>query len=201
MSDELISSHNISVHVEKFGLRLHLQVHPDRRFIGGQEHDPVDVRQRELPLRQQPHHGGRVRHQEDRSGRQDHQDPDLGHGKSAETQAGQESFRTITRAYYKNAIGIILVYDLGEPKSLETIDSWLKEISDNSNEKAEVVLVGNKQDLLKAPPAHSPKPQFPFFTTSAKTGTNITKLFTALSQRVLDKIEQGKIDVDTVPLI
>jgi small GTP-binding protein len=114
-------------------------------------------------------------------------------------QAGQESFRTITRAYYKNAIGIILVYDLGDPKSLDTIDSWLREISDNSNEKAEIVLVGNKQDLLKSPPTNSPKPQFPFFTTSAKTGANITKLFTALSQRVLDKIEQGKVDPDNVP--
>ena len=113
-------------------------------------------------------------------------------------QAGQESFRTITRAYYKNAIGIILVYDLNEPKSLETIDSWLKEISDNSNERAEVVLVGNKSDLLKSPPTNSPKPQFPFFTTSAKTGNNITKLFTGLSQRVLDKIDQGKIDVENV---
>lgn len=50
----------------------------------------------------------------------------MGHSKNALMQAGQESFRTITRAYYKNAIGIILVYDLNEPKSLETIDSWLK---------------------------------------------------------------------------
>jgi small GTP-binding protein len=119
----------------------------------------------------------------------------MGHSKNRVIQAGQESFRTITRAYYKNAIGIILVYDLNEPKSLETIDSWLKEISDNSNEKAEVVLVGNKSDLLKSVPTSSPKPQFPFFTTSAKTGANITKLFTNMSQRVLDKIHQGKIDV------
>jgi 50S ribosomal subunit-associated GTPase HflX len=61
-----------------------------------------------------------------------------------------------------------------------------------------VVLVGNKLDLVKSPPAQSPKPQFPFYTTSAKTGINITKLFTSLSQRILDKIEQGKIDVDSV---
>lgn len=113
-------------------------------------------------------------------------------------QAGQESFRTITRAYYKNAIGIILVYDLSDPKSLETIDSWLREINDNSTDKAEIVLVGNKLDLVKSPPNKSPKPEFSFFTTSAKTGANIAKLFSGLSQRVLDKIAQGKIDVDNV---
>lgn len=122
----------------------------------------------------------------------------MGYSKLGIMQAGQESFRTITRAYYKNAIGIILVYDLSDPKSLETIDSWLKEINENSNERAEIVLVGNKLDLIKSAPAQSPKPQFPFFTTSAKTGANISKLFTNLSQRVLEKIESGKIDAETV---
>ena len=47
-------------------------------------------------------------------------------------QAGQQSFRTITRAYYKNAIGVILVYDLNNPDSLKSIDLWLGEIRDNS---------------------------------------------------------------------
>ena len=39
--------------------------------------------------------------------------------------AGQESFRTITRAYYKNAIGIMLVYDLNNEETLRSIDSWI----------------------------------------------------------------------------
>ena len=47
--------------------------------------------------------------------------------------AGQESFRTITRAYYKNAIGVLLVYDLANADTLRSIDSWLNEIHDNSN--------------------------------------------------------------------
>jgi small GTP-binding protein len=124
----------------------------------------------------------------------------MGHSNLLFRQAGQESFRTITRAYYKNAIGIILVYDLNEPHTLETIDSWLKEISDNSNEIVEIVLVGNKLDLVK-PPARSPKPQFPFITTSAKTGANISELFSGLSQRVLDKIRTGKINADEVRVL
>jgi GTPase SAR1 family protein len=41
---------------------------------------------------------------------------------------------------------------------MDTIDSWLKEISDNSTDKAEIVLVGNKSDLVKSVPNKSPKP-------------------------------------------
>ena len=118
----------------------------------------------------------------------------MGHCKYSNSKAGQESFRTITRAYYKNAIGIILVYDLHDPKTIETIDSWLKEINDNTNEQAEIVLVGNKVDLVKNPSSSSPRPQFPFFTTSAKTGANINKLFSTLTQTILKKIENGKIN-------
>lgn len=109
--------------------------------------------------------------------------------------AGQESFRTITRAYYKNAIGIILVYDLNNPKTLQTIDAWLAEIHDNSNEQAEIVLVGNKLDLASAP-SSPPHPKFPHFATSAKTGAGVERLFTALTQSILAKINSGKIDAD-----
>lgn len=114
------------------------------------------------------------------------------------TQAGQESFRTITRAYYKNAIGIILVYDLHDPNSQATIDSWLAEIHDNSNQHAEIVIVGNKLDLVKPAALTPPKPHFAFFPTSGKTGAGVAKLFAALTQTVLAKIEKGTIDVDSV---
>jgi len=82
---------------------------------------------------------------------------------------------------------------------LNTIDEWLKEIHDNSNEKAEIIVVGNKVDLISRT-VTSPKPQFSFFSTSAKTGANITKMFTSLTQTILNKINSGKIDVDGVLL-
>ena len=70
----------------------------------------------------------------------------MGYSKQNVMQAGQESFRTITRAYYKNAIGVVLVYDLTEPKTVENLQSWLSQIEENSNDKAQVVIVGNKSD-------------------------------------------------------
>ena len=70
----------------------------------------------------------------------------MGYSKQNVMQAGQESFRTITRAYYKNAIGVVLVYDLTEPKTVENLQSWLSQIEENSNDKAQVFIVGNKSD-------------------------------------------------------
>ena len=123
----------------------------------------------------------------------------MGHSTCDRKQAGQESFRTITRAYYRNAIGVILVYDLTAPASLKSLDSWLAEIADNSNPLAEVVLVGNKTDLLStAPPKQSPKPDLRFVTTSAKTNHNIDRLFNSMTERVLGKIDDGSIPVEGV---
>lgn len=113
-------------------------------------------------------------------------------------QAGQESFRTITRAYYKNAIGVILVYDLSNPTSLNTIDSWIKEIYDNYNDKAQIMLVGNKADLVGSLKVGSPKSEFTFMTTSAKTGHNINKLFVSLTESILKKIDEGIIHAEGV---
>lgn len=85
-----------------------------------------------------------------------------------------------------------------DPKSFDTIDSWLREINDNSNEKAEIVIVGNKIDLVKPSAVNSPRPNFAFYPTSGKTGAGVSKLFSALTQTVLSKIEKGVIDVDSV---
>lgn len=52
----------------------------------------------------------------------------MGYSNPLLNKAGQESFRTITRAYYKNAIGVLLVYDLTAPSTVESLQSWLSEI-------------------------------------------------------------------------
>ena len=61
--------------------------------------------------------------------------------------AGQERYRAITNAYYRQAIGVLLVYDISKRQSFENLDRWLKEIRDHADEKVEIILVGNKSDL------------------------------------------------------
>jgi small GTP-binding protein len=61
--------------------------------------------------------------------------------------AGQERFRTITRSYYRNAQGILLVYDVTKRQSFINIRNWMKEIDFNTRGKVAITLVGNKCDL------------------------------------------------------
>merc|ERR1711934_231249 len=61
--------------------------------------------------------------------------------------AGQERFRTITQAYYRGAMGILLVYDVTDKKSFEHIKEWTKSIDQHASETAVKILVGNKCDI------------------------------------------------------
>lgn len=63
------------------------------------------------------------------------------------TQAGQESFRSITRSYYRSAVAALLVFDLSKRDSFESLGEWLAEIKANANPTLTVTLVGNKADL------------------------------------------------------
>ena len=60
--------------------------------------------------------------------------------------AGQEKFNAITPIYYRDARGVILVYDITNPHSFERVKKWIEELK-NYNENASIVIVGNKIDL------------------------------------------------------
>ena len=61
--------------------------------------------------------------------------------------AGQETFKSITRSYYRGSIGVILVYDITSRESFEDISKWLEETKNFANDKVSIILVGNKTDL------------------------------------------------------
>ena len=61
--------------------------------------------------------------------------------------AGQERYRAITNTYYRQAIGVLLVYDISRRSSFESIEKWLNEVRDHADQKVEIILVGNKNDL------------------------------------------------------
>ena len=61
--------------------------------------------------------------------------------------AGQESFRAITRTFYRNANGVILMYDLTRVESFNSLVDWLKEVKQNSDPDVAIYLVGNMSDL------------------------------------------------------
>ena len=75
----------------------------------------------------------------------------MGHGTAHESltqaQAGQESFKSITRSYYRGAAGALLVYDITRRETFNHITTWLEEVRQNGNSDMTIVLIGNKSDL------------------------------------------------------
>ena len=61
--------------------------------------------------------------------------------------AGQERFRTITTAYYRGAMGILLVYDVSDEASFTNVRNWMRQIDQNAAENVNRVLIGNKCDV------------------------------------------------------
>ena len=118
--------------------------------------------------------------------------------------AGQESFRSITRSYYRGAIGALLVYDITNPSSFDNLPGWLKDSLDATNHNIGLVLVGNKADLederkvdKEVAKNFAKENNLLFLETSAKEGQNIEKVFQILSEQILAKIDSGLINPET----
>ena len=73
--------------------------------------------------------------------------------------AGQERYRAITSAYYRGAVGALLVYDVSKHQTYENVTRWLKELRDHADSNIVIMLVGNKSDLrhLRAVPTEEAK--------------------------------------------
>uniref|UniRef100_A0A8C0YBS3 Ras-related protein Rab-25 n=1 Tax=Cyprinus carpio carpio TaxID=630221 RepID=A0A8C0YBS3_CYPCA len=73
--------------------------------------------------------------------------------------AGQERYRAITSAYYRGAVGALLVYDIAKHLTYENAERWLKELQDHADSNIVIMLVGNKSDLrhLRAVPMDEAK--------------------------------------------
>ncbi|CAG7869124.1 unnamed protein product [Brassica rapa] len=98
--------------------------------------------------------------------------------------AGQERYRAITSAYYRGAVGALLVYDVTRRATFENIDRWLKELKNHTDPNIVVMLVGNKSDLrhLLAVPtedgkSYAEQESLCFMETSALEATNVEDAF------------------------
>ena len=61
--------------------------------------------------------------------------------------AGQKRYRAITSAYYRGAVGALLVYDISKHVTFENVERWLKELRDYAEQNIVIILVGNESDL------------------------------------------------------
>ena len=123
--------------------------------------------------------------------------------------AGQERFRSISKAYYRNAVGVILVFDLTERKSFDDLSTWLNDVHTLCDPNAVIQLIGNKSDLdssrtvsLAEAENFAKRNQMNYLETSAKSGSAIQEAFIQVTSTIMSKnIKTNTGPVDKSPLL
>uniref|UniRef100_A0AAY5K2D2 small monomeric GTPase n=1 Tax=Esox lucius TaxID=8010 RepID=A0AAY5K2D2_ESOLU len=118
--------------------------------------------------------------------------------------AGQERYRAITSAYYRGAVGALLVYDIAKHLTYENAERWLKELQDHADSNIVIMLVGNKSDLrhLRAVPtdearAFAEKHGLSFLETSALDSSNVELAFQTILTAIYNIVSQRQISSRT----
>ncbi|KAI1303881.1 GTP-binding protein [Mortierella claussenii] len=114
--------------------------------------------------------------------------------------AGQERFRTITTAYYRGAMGILLVYDVTDERSFSNIRNWFSNIEQHASEGVNKILIGNKCDMPDKKVISKDQGQaladefgIKFLETSAKSNICVEEAFFSLAR----DIKKRMIDTQT----
>lgn len=109
--------------------------------------------------------------------------------------AGQERFRTITTAYYRGAMGILLVYDVTDENSFQNITTWIKNIEQHASETVCKILLGNKCDMTERRVVDTARGQkladdygMKFLETSAKNNINVEEAFFTIARDIKNTI-------------
>ncbi|CAB16405.1 GTP-binding protein ypt2 [Schizosaccharomyces pombe] len=113
--------------------------------------------------------------------------------------AGQERFRTITTAYYRGAMGILLLYDVTDKKSFDNVRTWFSNVEQHASENVYKILIGNKCDCedqrqvsFEQGQALADELGVKFLEASAKTNVNVDEAFFTLAR----EIKKQKIDAE-----
>ncbi|XP_071698743.1 ras-related protein Rab2BV-like [Rutidosis leptorrhynchoides] len=119
--------------------------------------------------------------------------------------AGQERYRAITSAYYRGAVGALLVYDITKRPTFDNVQRWLHELRANADSNIVVLMAGNKSDLnhLRAVPEQegqslAEKEGLSFLETSALEALNIEKAFETILTEIYHIISKKALAAQNV---
>ncbi|KAJ8908810.1 hypothetical protein NDN08_005514 [Rhodosorus marinus] len=108
--------------------------------------------------------------------------------------AGQERYRAITKAYYRGAFGALILYDISKKATFESVERWLKELKENSDNDMVIMLVGNKSDLTNQRQVRTDEGKafasahgLNFIETSALDASNVNEAFTEILTEIYNQ--------------
>ncbi|BBG99315.1 hypothetical protein PRUPE_3G113200 [Prunus persica] len=115
--------------------------------------------------------------------------------------AGQERYRAITSAYYRGAVGALLVYDVTRGATFENVARWLKELRDHTDPNIVVMLIGNKSDLRhlvavskEDGKSFAERESLYFMETSALEATNVENAFTEVLTQIYRVVSKRAVE-------
>ena len=118
--------------------------------------------------------------------------------------AGQERYKSIALNVVKDAHGILLMYDITDKTTFDSIPNWIQNIKDLKGDDFPLILLGNKNDLEEERKISKEEGQkfadeigIQFFETSNKTGINIQESGLALIKKIIEKKESEKSDLNS----
>ena len=122
--------------------------------------------------------------------------------------AGQETYKSVTRSYFRGASGALLVFDISRRPTFEHVTDWLNDLRQIAEPDIVVVLVGNKSDLAAGDENKREVTQreaeewakrngvLEYVETSAKSGEGVELAFGRVAERIYQNIEAGKYDLN-----
>ena len=105
--------------------------------------------------------------------------------------AGQEKYKSLTKSYYTNAKGALLIFDISNKESFLSIDKWISDLQSITGKNIIIILIGNKSDLeierkvsYEEGIIKAKKHNLFYLETSALLNTNIEKAFNILTEMI-----------------
>ncbi|CAL9766357.1 unnamed protein product [Musa acuminata subsp. burmannicoides] len=118
--------------------------------------------------------------------------------------AGQERFRAVTSAYYRGAVGALVVYDISRRTTFDSVPRWLQELETHSDTTVAKMLVGNKCDLdnirnisVEEGKSLAEAEGLFFIETSALDSTNVKKAFEIVIREIYNNVSRKVLNSDS----
>ena len=122
---------------------------------------------------------------------------------------GEERFLSVTKQYYNNSHGAMIIYDLTNRNSFTKMNKWINDVKDNAPKNIVIMIVGNKSDLTDkkvdlGEELNPFKQNYMYLEVSAQNGTNVSLAFEDLTFKIIEKqkeiSKEEPVVKDTIPL-